>query len=100
VVRGVLGDPWSAALILLDFDTDAPIAWPSAPVLEFGRRIANEIEFSVTATLGPDDATSTADAQANWEMTEEELLALPKQCKVRLAVDGESWFLGSVQCQS
>ena len=92
----VLGDPWEASLILKE--DGVPVAWPSAPVLEF----AVGDGFDVTATLGPDDETSTADAQATWSMTEEEVaqFAGAARKRVRLSVDGETYWKGSVQCLS
>lgn len=94
-VRLVVDDPWEASLILKENGT--PIAWPAAPLLEFAGT-----ELDVEATLGADDATSTADAEATWSLTEEQVNAIAAQgiSEVRLSVDGETWWMGSVECRS
>lgn len=94
-VRLVADDPWEAALILKEDGT--PIAWPTAPILEFG---ATDLE--VAAALSPDDDTSTADALATWTMTEDQVNAIAELgvSEVRLSVDGDTWWMGNVQCLS
>lgn len=94
-VRLVVGDLWESALILKE-DGD-PIAWPTAPVLEFGAT-----DLDVTADLGPDDETSTANAEATWTMTEVQVDAIAESgvSEVRLSVDGETWWMGTVECLS
>jgi hypothetical protein len=87
----VLGDDWSASLIL--DENDVTIAWPSAPDLEFATG------FTVTATLS-EQMGDTTDSMATWTMTEDDIAAIPNRTKVRLSVDGETWFLGGTRCLS
>lgn len=91
IVHMVTGDEFSASLVLDEDGTT--IAWPSAPDLEFATG------FTVTATLS-EEVGSTVDSMATWTLTEAEVAAIPNRTKVRLAVDGETWFLGGTRCQS
>lgn len=94
-VNITLGDPWRTDLILKD--NGVPIAWPAAPVLEFTHG-----SLDLPATLGPDLATSTPDAQATWTMTEAQVngFADGDRTHVRLSVDGATYWSGHVSCRS
>lgn len=92
----ILDDPWSASLIystLDDTNTRVRAAWPLAPVLELPTT-------NVTATLSADTETSTADAQATWSLTEDQVNALAPHNgdSYRISVDGETWVSGSIEC--
>lgn len=102
VVRLVAGDRFAASLVLADA-VDAPKAWPTAPVLEFATTLAGDVgPLSVSATLAADPETSTASSMATWTLTEAQVdeLCILRQTKVRLSVDGITWFSGRTSCQS
>lgn len=87
---------WNASLVLKEVGgtpeapTKTPIAWPSAPVLEF------EGGFTVTGVRSADAETSTPNAKATWTMTKEQATALTHGLDASLTVDGEEWFAGMV----
>lgn len=98
----VAGDPWLASLVLADAN-DAPKAWPVAPLLEFAFTLTGDTEpLTLTATLAPDPVEATANAMATWELTEDQVdqLCAKKLTRVRLSVDGATWYSGRTSCQS
>lgn len=92
----VSGEQAVRQLVLHEWDTETntqgdPIAWPSAPVL-----VLNGIE--VTAVLEEYEAVD--DALAVWTITAEQTATLSGGDPARIRVDGETWWSGSIRCQS
>lgn len=90
----VVGDPWTARLIFSVGDDETPTTWPGVPVLEFGDDYEDP-QLVWTPVL--EDEDDVEDAVAVWNQDEDDvadLHALAKK-KVRLSVDGVTWFYGT-----
>lgn len=91
IVRMVLGDAFTGFAIR--DEGSGAVAWATAPVLEFGTG------FTVEAELSEQDGDA-AGSLATWTLTEEDVAAIPTRTKVRLAVDGITWYMGGTRCRN
>lgn len=90
------GQTWSDSMVLVAVadGTETVIAWPSAPVLQFGPEDSPVV--SVTGVLSEDPDSSTVDALASWSMTIEETALITAYMSARLLVDARTWLEGQV----
>lgn len=95
------GETWSDSMVLIAVATDrseSPLAWPAAPVLQFGP--GDSPIFTISGVLSdytdPDTSQTTTNALAAWSMTAIQTALLASYVPARLLVEDQTWLEGSV----